>query len=281
MYQFVRALGPSEYSCTITLARPGGTRLAPGPPPRMKLIRLPCVLLLVALAAAGCANTADTSQQASTVDNGTTLTATATASAPVRSGDGTAGVAFSGTVTSTGSVDSVAITATVDGGTATQVGTREPADFSGSGRDKTADYSVSRSLANGTHEVVLCFTQSDAQGRDPKQFCTDPIPVVVACEDCAKTGPFGDIVGNPDLCNGNGPPHVPIHVSGNLGDSAALAVDGPGGYHLDATMDHAGHRCIYQYNRDTAGNGGAGTYTFSVTGANGTSLSFTADLKCH
>jgi hypothetical protein len=253
----------------------------------MKHIRPPYVLLLLALATAGCADTADTGQQASTgspsggqVDNGTELTATATANAPVCSGDGTAQVAFSGTVTSTGSVDSVEITATVDGSTPTQVGTIEPQDFSGSGRDKTADYSVSLSLGSGTHEVALCFTQSGAQGREPKQFCTDPITVVIACDDCAKEGPFGDIVGNPNLCNGNGPPHVPIHVSGNFGDTAALAIDGPGGYHLDTTMDHAGNSCIYQYNWDTIGNGGAGTYTFSVTGANGTSLSFTADLKC-
>jgi hypothetical protein len=61
---------------------------------------------------------------------------------------------------------------------------------------------------------------------------------------------------------------------------AALAIDGPGGYHLDAAMDHAGDSCIYQYNWDTDGNGGAGTYSFSVTGGNGTSLSFTAELSC-
>ena len=168
----------------------------------------------------------------------------------------------------------------VDGGTATQVGVIEPQDFTGDGRDKTADYSVSLSLDSGTHEVVLCFTQSGAQGRKPKEFCTAPITVVVACDTCAKEGPFGDIVGNPDLCNGGGPPHVPVHVSGDLGDSAALAIDGPNGYHLDATMDHAGDSCIYQFNWDTTGNGGAGTYSFTVTGANGTSLSFTADLKC-
>jgi hypothetical protein len=85
---------------------------------------------------------------------------------------------------------------------------------------------------------------SGAQGREPKEFCTAPITVVVACDTCAKEGPFGDIVGNPDLCNGNGPPHIPVHVSGDLGDSAALAIDGPGGYHLDATMDHAGDSCM-------------------------------------
>jgi hypothetical protein len=255
----------------------------------MRSICRSSVLLLFVLAAASCTHTPNIGEQASDStgnsstgggDNGTELTATATASAPVCSNDGTAQVALSGTVTSTGSVDSVDITAAIDGGTPSLVGTLEPQDFVHSGRDKTADYSVSLSLANGTHEVVLCFTQSGAQGREPKQFCTDPITVVVACEVCSDEGPFGDIVGNPDLCNGNGPPHVPVHVRGDFGDSAALAIDGPGGYHLDATMDHAGDSCIYQYNWDTTGNGGAGTYNFSVTGENGTGLSFSADLNC-
>jgi len=245
--------------------------------PRLSLIVLPFVFV-----AASC--TPDLGVRTSSVtgagDNGTELTATATAGAPVCSSDGTAQVTLSGTVTSTGSVDSVYITAAVDGGTATLLWSLGPQDFTHTGRDKTADYSVSLSLDNGTHEIVLCFTESGAQGRDPKQFCTDPITVVVACETCAKEGPFGDIVGNPDLCNGNGPPHVPIHVSGDLGDRAALAIDGPNGYHLDGTMDHAGDSCIYQFNWDTVGNGGAGTYTFTVTGANGTTFSFTADLKC-
>lgn len=257
----------------------------------MNFTRPPYVLLLFAFAAAGCTNSTDAGQRAATStasshvtrqqdDDGTALTATATAGAPVCRADGTAQVTLTGTVTSTGSVDSVEITAAVDGGAATQVGTIEPQDFSGSGRDKTADYSVSLSLDSGTHEIVLCFLQSGAPGREPKQFCTAPITVVVACEDCTKEGPFGDIVGNPNLCNGNGPPHVPVHVRGDFGDTAALAIDGPGGYHLDATMDHAGNSCIYQYNWDTAGNGGAGTYTFTVTGANGKTLTFTADLKC-
>lgn len=254
---------------------------------RMKSIHCASALLLLALTLpAGCANPSpEIGQQtfASTnaqEDNGTTLTATATAGAPVCSADGTAQVTLSGTVTSTGSVDSVEITATVDGGPATQISTIEPQDFSKGGRDKNADYSVSLSLDSGTHEIVLCFTQSGAQGREPKQFCTDPITVVVACEDCTKEGPFGDIVGNPNLCNGNGPPHVPVHVRGDFGDTATLVIDGPDGYHLDATLNHAGNSCIYQYNWDTIDNGGAGTYTFSVTGDNGASLSFTADLKC-
>lgn len=252
----------------------------------MQAIRYsPSILLLALTLPAGCANHPDIGQQvsASTIahdDDGTTLTATATAGAPVCSSDGTAQVTLSGTVTSTGSVDSVEITAAVDGGAATELGVIQPSEFSGDGRTKTADYSVTLSLDSGSHDIVLCFTQSGAQGRDPKQFCTAPITVVVSCDDCTKEGPFGDIVGNPDLCNGAGPPHVPVHVRGDLGDSATLTIDGPDDYHLVATMDHAGDSCIYQYNWDTDGNGGAGTYTFSVTGSNGTSLSFTADLKC-
>jgi len=36
---------------------------------------------------------------------------------------------------------------------------------------------------------------------------------------------------------------------------------------------------VYQYNWDTAGNGGAGQYTFTVTGG-GNSFTFTATLYC-
>lgn len=270
-----------------TPSGPDGTEVASRA--LMRMIHLsPVVLLFLSAAAVACLRTADANERVSSStasassggDDGTALTATATAGAPACGSDGTAQVTFTGTVTSTGSVDSVEITASVDGGTATPVGVIEPQDFTTGGRDKTADYSITLSLSNGTHEIVLCFTQSGAQGREPKEFCTAPITVVVACDTCAKEGPFGNIVGNPDLCNGDGPPHIPVHVSGDLGDSAALAIDGPDGYHLDATMDHAGDSCIYQFNWDTTGNGGAGTYTFTVTGANGTTFSFTADLKC-
>jgi len=256
----------------------------------MSLIHVPFVRLLVVLAAAGCADPPDIGGQTSDStgispllrhdDEGTALTATATASAPVCRDDGTARVTFAGSVTSTGSVDSVEITAEVDGGAPTQIGTIAPQDFRHSGRNKIADYSASLSLDNGSHDIVLCFTQSGAQGREPKQLCTDPITVVVACEACGGGSPFGDIVGNPDLCNGNGPPHVPIHVRGDLGDTASISIAGPGGYHLEATMNHAGDSCIYQYNWDTTGNDGPGTYSFIVTGENGGGVRFNAELKC-
>jgi hypothetical protein len=248
--------------------------------------------LFLALAAGGCTSTITVARETSdstgstapdkgSSDNGTALTATATASAPACRADGTAQVTFAGTVTTTGSVDSVEITAEVDGDTPTQIGTIAPQDFRHSGRNKIADYSASRSLDNGSHDIVLCFTQSGAQGREPKQLCTDPITVVVACEaTCGAEAPFGDIVGNPDLCNGNGPPHVPIHVRGDLGGTAALAIYGPGSYHLDATMNHAGDSCIYQYNWDTTGNDGPGTYSFIVMGENGSGVRFTAALNC-
>jgi hypothetical protein len=248
------------------------------------------LFLLLAIAAAGCAEPTDISQRttdstgtarsAGSNDDGTRLTATATAGGPVCRDDGTAQVTFRGAVTSTGSVDSVEITAAIDGGAPTQIGVIEPQDFTHSGRNKVADYAASLSLDNGSHEIVLCFTQSGAQGREPKQFCTDPITVVVACEACGGGAPFGDIVGNPNLCNGNGPPHVPIHVRGDLGDTAVISIGGPGGYSFEATMDHAGDSCIYQYNWDTTGNGGPGTYGFVVTGANGRAVRFNADLTC-
>ncbi len=213
-------------------------------------------------------------------DNGTTLTATATAEPVVCSETGGTAT-FDGVVTTTGSVDSVEVTAQLDGGARQLLLTLLPQDFNHDGRVKTASYSVSLSgLADGTHSVVLCFTESGAQGREPKEYCTAAISVTVACAStCADEQPFGDIVGNPSLCKGNGPPHIPIHVKGDFGEAPALHIAGPSGYALDATMNHAGESCVYQYNWDTAGNGGAGTYTFHVTG-NGHVLDFSAELQC-
>lgn len=213
-------------------------------------------------------------------DDGTALSATAQLdSVTCSKGNGTA--ALSGTVSTTGSVDSVEISAQVDGGAAANVGVIEPQAFQHDGRVKTAAYAVNVSLADGTHQVTLCFTQSGAQGRTPKQVCAAPVSVSVACEasSCAGMEPFGDLVGNPSLCRGNGPPHIPVHVKGDFGDAPTLEISGPGEYGESVSMNHAGQSCVYQYNWDTRGNGGAGTYTFSVTG-NGQTLRFTADLEC-
>lgn len=213
-------------------------------------------------------------------DNGTEIFA-GTAVVVDETCDGETGtVTIGGTLTTTGSVDSVEIRASIDGGEQTLVGIIDPQDFEHDGRIKTAQYSVTISLPNGTHTVAICFYQSGSQGRDPKQTCAEPVVVVVDCgSDCKGTGFFGDLVGNPSLCRGNGPPHIPVHVKGDLGDAPALTITGPNAYTHQATMARSGESCVYQYNWDTAGNGGPGQYTFAVSGG-GNSYSFTATLHC-
>jgi hypothetical protein len=215
-------------------------------------------------------------------DQGTSLSATAAVTATTCTSEQEAQVDLSATLTTTGSVDSALITVSVDGGEATQVGSIQPQDFSHDGRIKTASSALSVSLANGEHTVLVCYTQSGAQGREPKQTCAAPVTVTVDCAPanvCAGSEAFGDLVGNPSLCTGHGPPHIPVHVRGDFGEDPALTIAGPGGFSFSATMDHSGESCVYQYNWDAESNGGDGTYTFTVTG-NGNTLSFTADLKC-
>ena len=216
-------------------------------------------------------------------DEGTILEGTATAG-PVTCAGTTGGtVDISGTIHTTGSVDSVQVTAGINGGAASQVLVLGPQDFNHEGRHKYATYSVNLSLPNGTNTVEICFVQSGSQGREPKQVCAAPVTVVVDCapeeNECSGVGFFGDIVGSGNLCNGNGPPNIPVHAKGDLGEAPALTISGPNGFSHSATMRHAGESCVYQYNWDAESNGGAGTYTFTVTG-NGHTLSFTAELAC-
>ena len=173
------------------------------------------------------------------------------------------------------------ITASVDGATATRVGLLGPQDFShDDGRYKSANYTVTVPATNGEHVIQICFIQSGSQGREPKKVCVT-VSVDVSCEAfCEQQGVFGDLVGNPNLCNGNGPPHVPVHVKGEFGASAALTITGPNAYSFSATMRRAGDSCVYQYNWDTVGNGGAGTYSFHAVGENGRVYDFSAELYC-
>lgn len=215
-------------------------------------------------------------------DQGTDLFAATATVVDQTCNDGTGSVTIDGTLTTTGSVDSAEITASVNGGTATQVGVINPDDFVHDGRVKTASYSITLDgLANGTNTIQVCFVQSGADGRESKQTCADVLVVVVDCSSCRGTGFFGDLVGNPSLCTGNGPPHIPVHVKGDLGDMPALVITGPNGFSLHAFMNRSGESCVYQYNWDTDGNnGGAGEYTFTVTGG-GNTYSFTATLNCN
>jgi len=212
-------------------------------------------------------------------DQGTEIFASMAAVTGQTCNGDTGTVTIQGTLTTTGSVDSAEIRASIDGGAETLLGIIDPEDFVHDGRVKTAAYTVAISLPSGTYSVALCFYQSGSQGREPKQTCAEALVVVVSCSSCRGTGFFGDLVGNPSLCRGNGPPHIPVHVKGDLGNAPALTITGPYGYTHQATMDRAGQSCVYQYNWDTAGNGGEGQYTFAVSGG-GNSYSFNATLRC-
>jgi hypothetical protein len=218
-------------------------------------------------------------------DNGTELSATAAASEPVCLGEDSASVILEGTLTTTGSVDSAEITVVVDGGAETLVGIIEPDDFEHNGREKSADYSFDLTLSEGSHSVTVCFTQSGAQGREPKRVCAPAVIVVVDCSGsgtCENEGVFGDLVGNPVLCSGGGTPHVPVHLRGDFGEIVAIGINGPEGFSEEGFMNHAGNSCIYQYNWDTrdGNHGGPGSYTFTFVGDNGNFYEFTRDLSC-
>jgi len=264
---------------------------------RLKLLSLCCALLA---ACGGEMNQEETSSLATRQDavkvsaesstgandNGTRLSATGEVTGNTCVSTEAADVSIAGVLTTTGSVDSALITVSVNGGEATQVGVINPQDFSRGGRVKTAPYALTLNLPNGEHAISVCFTQSGAQGREPKAVCAETLVVVVDCAPdeepnvCADAEPFGNIVGNPNLCRGNGPPHIPVHVRGDFGEEPSLSISGPNGFAFATSMRHAGESCNYHYNWDTDGNnGGAGTYTFTVTG-NGQTLTFTADLKC-
>lgn len=214
------------------------------------------------------------------LDEGTELSADAALLGT--SCDSGAGVAtVGGAVTTTGSVDSVQIVASIDDLAVQAVGEIPPQAFVGDGRVKTAEYAVTLATGAGTHTVRLCFIQSGTEGREPKSTCATELLVEVVCElgACGVARPYGNLVGNGSLCKGNGPPKIPVHVRGDLGETVALSISGPNGYAHQASLRHAGDSCNYHYVWDTAGNGGAGKYAFVVTGR-GETVEFDAQLHC-
>ncbi len=239
---------------------------------------------LASLGLAGCLGVEEgpvqVSQSArSTATGAPTLTATALADAPACVDETAADVRIAGSLTSTGSVAPATITAAIDGAAATAVGALASEAFVHDGRTKAAPYEVTLRLGNGEHSVELCFAQPGARGNPGMQTCTTVTVTVSCARTCSATRAFGNIVGNPNLCRGNGPPHIPVHVEGDFGSAASLTITGPGGFNLEATARRAGDSCNYHYNWDTAGNGGAGAYTFTVEG-NGNRLTFSANLSC-
>jgi hypothetical protein len=183
-----------------------------------------------------------------------------------------ASVSLGGELVTTGSVDSAVITRSVDGGEPVEIGEIQPQSFQHNGRSKAAAWSDTLVLANGTHSIYYCFTQSGAKGRLPKQTCTAPISVTVACTPeqnaCADVDEefFGNIVSSQHLCTGKGNPDIPVHLKANATGDVELTVTGPNGFTLAGTMDRSGSSCVHQFkwNTKNGNHGGQGAYTFTA-----------------
>jgi hypothetical protein len=207
-------------------------------------------------------------------------------------GDGSgANVSFQWTATSTGAADAATVTGQIDGGTifslpgiaAGNVTTGGGWTFAG--RIKTADGSYSTVLPNGTHTFTVCTTQKGVNGNPDKSSCTTQTVVVncLSTDACANAQVFGEVPANKNLCLANG--HIEVQFSGNFGDPASLEIDGPNesGFSRTDLVNRAGDSCNYHFNwdpHDSQGNGGAGTYTFKVTGNNQASLVVSETLDC-
>jgi hypothetical protein len=205
-------------------------------------------------------------------------------------GDGTANVTFDWTVTSTAAADAATVTGQVDGGTIFSLpgiaagNVTNGGGWTFAGRMKTADGSYTTTLANGTHTFTVCATQAGSNGNPDKTACATTT-VTVDCTStsaCANAEVFGEVPANRNLCLANG--HIEIQFQGDFDDIASLKIDGPTGTGFTKTVyvDRAGNSCNYHYNwdpQDSDGNGGPGTYSFTVNG-NSKTLTFGADLLC-
>lgn len=179
-------------------------------------------------------------------------------------------VPLSATLLTSGAVDSAEVTLSVGGGEPQLIGVIQPQDFEHDGRFKTAHFSGEISLENGEHDLILCFTQSGAKGRESKRTC-GALTVAVDCglpdacfEDRLQF--FGNVVKSPELCGGRGTPHIPVHFRGAPGSSIELQIDGPDGFGLTLPMRRAGDSCIHHALWDTrdGNHAGLGEYTFTA-----------------
>lgn len=265
---------------------------------RTSLFRLPATLGLALCFACGGGGDDATGQLANNINgvpatsasgsqsnNGTALTAVASGD-PVCLDANSAAVSVQVAVTTSGSVDSAVVTRSIGGGAETTVATIQPQDFVFSGRYKTAVLTDKLTVSNGTTDVTYCFTQSGAQGRESKKTCTTfsvTVDCIATAESCDKVDLlFGNLVNNPVLCNGNGPPAIPVHFRGKATGAVSLTITGPQGFGLSAAMAKSGDSCIYQYLWDlrSAGNGGAGGYHFAVNDESGALASADRALVC-
>jgi hypothetical protein len=192
------------------------------------------------------------------------------------------------TVRSTAAADAATVTATiagVDQGTIQTIASGNVNDGGGwvfSGRNKSAEgsYTTSIALANGSYTVEVCATQAGSNGNPDKTACASTT-LVVACGASPCSGEaFGEIPANKNLCKANG--HINFQFRGDFGETATLVITGPDGNWVSdqIPVGRDGLSCNYHYNWDPGtDNGGAGTYSFKVTG-NGHELTYGADLYC-
>lgn len=191
------------------------------------------------------------------------------------------------TVISTAAADAATVTGQIDDNTPFNLQTinsgcsGDGAWTCGGGSTKTAEGSYATTLSNGTYTFTVTATQSGSEGNEGKTT-TNYETVVVDCTStspCANTTVFGNLVGNPSLCNAKGA--IPIHWQGDFGDSATILIEGPNAFSKTVDASHSGESCNYQalWDPRNGNNGGKGTYTFTITGDNLKNDSTSAVLK--
>lgn len=214
-------------------------------------------------------------------NSGTQLTAASDAASIQCLDNDTALVDIATTVTSSGAVDSAEIKIAIDGDVPKTSGWIDPQDYIHNGRYKTAVSSFSQVFQNGSHSYSSCFVQSGAHGRLSKQTCAAPVNFEVSCapiDVCRDVEVFGNVIGNGNLCAGQA---IPIHIKGSFGEGGDLVIT-KGSFSKTIRADRSGNSCVYQaqYRPTDDGNAGAGSYSFSLFGDNGSVYSFSANLKC-
>jgi hypothetical protein len=201
--------------------------------------------------------------------------------------NGVSTVTVSYTVTSTGAADGATVGYTVNGGTAVALpsiaGGIAPAGgwTQGQGSTKTASGQFQLQLPSGEYDIEVCAEQN---GADKKSGCDD-VHVQIACQElegCDQTATlFGEIVGNKNLCQSDA--RVNVHVKGLFGPWATVDVRNANNTLVDSKqVDRAGDSCVYHWNLDpkTWPDAIAGSYTLTVTGQNGSTTTFSANLSC-
>jgi hypothetical protein len=236
--------------------------------------------------AAGCdgtmeSDTSELSQEAKAADNGTYLSAKASAGATQCTAQGVGLATVTGQLTSTAAGAWANVNASVDGAAPQLIDQVESTAWLKDGRTKTFDFNYSFTLPDGTHTIEICFVQPSGQAR---MTACATVTVVVSCTTQARTctmAAFGETVGNRNMCAGNGTANINIQAKGDFGDNAMVTISGPNAFSLTAPINHSGESCVYHYNWATRDNnhGGPGTYTYTVSG-NGQSTTWTAAMFC-